>query len=401
MSEAIDHRDIAREQDLFHFQEDAPGMVFWHARGLALCRALEQAARAVLCEQEYAEVRSPQLLPQPIWEASGHWQHFAEGMFKLREEDGRGLALRPVNCPGHAQIYRSALRSHRDLPLRLAEFGVVHRKEPSGALQGLFRLRQFLQDDGHIFCRPDQLAEELERFCRSLQLLYRGFGFEQLAVGLSRRPPERLGSDASWDVAERALEQAARGLGSELWDQPGEGAFYGPKLEFKLRDRCGRIWQCGTIQVDFALPERFALEYVDAGGQRRRPAMLHRALYGSVERFLGILLEHYQGRLPAWLAPEQARVFALGADQLERARSLLAALRAAGLRASLDVSDERLGSRIARARQLAIPFLLCVGAREARAGVVSVRHGEQRSELELERAIAELAQACAPPFRAA
>jgi threonyl-tRNA synthetase len=398
MSEAIDHRDIARDQDLFHFQEDAPGMVFWHARGLALCRALEQAARAILCEQDYAEVRSPQLLRQPIWEASGHWQHFAEGMFKLQEEDGRGLALRPVNCPGHAQIYRSALRSHRDLPLRLAEFGVVHRKEPSGALSGLFRLRQFMQDDGHIFCRPEQVGQELERFCRSLQLLYRGFGFEQLAVGLSRRPPERLGSDGSWDVAEGALEQAARSLGSELIDQPGEGAFYGPKLEFKLRDRHGRIWQCGTIQVDFALPERFELEYVDAGGQRRRPAMLHRALYGSVERFLGILLEHYQGRLPPWLAPEQARVFALGAEQIDGARSLRAALRAAGLRVGLDVSEDRLGSRIARARQLAIPFLLCVGAREARAGVVSVRHGEQRSELQLERAVPELAQACAPPF---
>jgi threonyl-tRNA synthetase len=398
MSEAIDHRDIAREQDLFHFQEHAPGMVFWHARGLALCRVLEQAARAILCQQDYAEVRSPQLMRQPIWEASGHWQHFSEGMFKLQEDDGRGLALRPVNCPGHAQIYRSALRSHRDLPLRLAEFGVVHRKEPSGALHGLFRLRQFVQDDGHIFCGPEQVAAELDSFCRSLQLLYRGFGFAELAVGLSRRPQERLGSEASWDAAEQALEQAARGLGVEFNDQPGEGAFYGPKLEFKLRDRHDRIWQCGTIQLDFAMPERFELEYVDAGGQRRSPVMLHRALYGSVERFLGILLEHYQGRLPAWLAPEQARVFALHADQLDSARSLCAALREAGLRASLDASEDRLGGRIARARQQAIPFLLCVGAREARMRVVSVRQGEERSELGIERAVAELAQACAPPF---
>ena len=398
MSEAIDHRDLARDQDLFHFQEEAPGMVFWHARGLALCRTLEEAARTILVEQDDDEVCSPQLLRQSIWEASGHWQHFAEGMFELQEDDGRGLALRPVNCPGHAQLYRSALRSHRELPLRLAEFGVVHRKEPSGALHGLFRLRQFMQDDGHIFCRPEQVPAELERFCRSLQLFYRGFGFAELAVALSRRPRQRLGSDASWDAAERALEQAARALGSEFIDQPGEGAFYGPKLEFKLRDRQGRIWQCGTIQLDFAMPERFALEYVDADGQRRRPLMLHRALYGSVERFLGILLEHYQGRLPAWLAPEQARVFALGADQLDCAGSLLRALRAAGLRASLDASEDRLGNRITRARQLAIPFLLCVGAREAGAGVVSVRHGAARSELELEAAVSELAQACAPPF---
>jgi threonyl-tRNA synthetase len=397
MSEAIDHRDLARDQDLFHFQEEAPGMVFWHARGLALCRSLEQAARAVV-EPDYAEVRSPQLMRQPIWEASGHWQHFAEGMFKLEEDDGRGLALRPVNCPGHAQIYRSALRSHRDLPLRLAEFGVVHRKEPSGALHGLFRLRQFMQDDGHIFCRPEQVAAELERFCRSLQLFYRGCGFAELAVGLSRRPPERLGSDGNWDAAEQALERAARGLGVEFIDQPGEGAFYGPKLEFKLRDRQARIWQCGTIQLDFAMPERFELEYVDAGGQRRRPVMLHRALYGSVERFLGILLEHYQGRLPAWLAPEQARVFALSAGELEPARALCAALRAAGLRASLDSSEDRLGSRIARTRQLAVPFLLCIGAREAQARSVSVRQGEQRSELGIERAVSELAAACAPPF---
>ena len=400
MSEAIDHRHIARDQDLFHFQEEAPGMVFWHARGLALCRVLEQAARDVLCEQDYAEVRSPQLMRQPIWEASGHWQHFAEGMFKLEEDDGRWLALRPVNCPGHAQIYRSALRSHRDLPLRLAEFGVVHRKEPSGALQGLFRLRQFQQDDGHIFCRPEQVAAELEQFCRSLQRFYRGFGFEQLAVGLSRRPPERLGSDAIWDAAEQALEHAARGLCGKFLDQPGEGAFYGPKLEFKLRDRHDRIWQCGTIQIDFAMPERFELEYVGADGQRQRPVMLHRALYGSIERFLGILLEHYQGRLPAWLAPEQARVFALSADELEYARSLQRALLEQGVRASLDAPGERLGSRIARARQLGVPFLLCVGAREARARAVSLRQGEERSALSFERAVSELAAACAAPFDA-
>jgi threonyl-tRNA synthetase len=397
MSEAHDHRQIARDQDLFHFQEEAPGMVFWHARGLALCQALERAARAVLAGQGYAEVRSPQLMRQPIWEASGHWQHFAEGMFKLQEDDGRGLALRPVNCPGHAQIYRHALRSHRELPLRFAEFGVVHRKEPSGALQGLFRLRQFMQDDGHIFCRPDQVAEELSGFCRSLRAFYRGFGFDDLAVGLSGRPAERLGSDASWDVAEAALAQAAGELGLPVLDQPGEGAFYGPKLEFKLRDRLSRVWQCGTIQLDFAMPEGFDLAYIDAHGKRQRPVMLHRALYGSVERFLGVLLEHYQGRLPAWLAAEQVRVFALSAAELDYARSLCAALGAAGVRASLDAAGERLGSRIARAQQAAVPFLLCVGPRERGARAVSVRRADGLAERSFEQAVAEVARDCAPP----
>jgi len=397
MSEAHDHRQIARDQDLFHFQEEAPGMVFWHARGLLLCQALERAARAVIAAQGYAEVRSPQLMRQPIWEASGHWQHFAEGMFKLQEDDGRGLALRPVNCPGHAQLYRHALRSHRELPLRFAELGVVHRKEPSGALQGLFRLRQFMQDDGHIFCRPEQVAEELSSFCRSLQAFYRAFGFAELAVGLSGRPADRLGPEASWDAAERALADAAGELGIPVLDQPGEGAFYGPKLEFKLRDRLGRVWQCGTIQVDFAMPEGFDLEYVDPEGKRRRPVMLHRALYGSVERFLGVLLEHHRGELPPWLAAEQARVFALSAAELDYARSLCAALRAAGVRASLDAANERLGGRIALAREAAVPFLLCVGAREARARSVSVRQADARAERSFEQAVGEVAHACAAP----
>lgn len=405
MSEANDHRQIARDQELFHFQEEAPGMVFWHSRGLGLCHALEGAARAVLRAQGYAEVRSPQLLRQPIWEASGHWQHFAEGMFKLEEDDGRGLALRPVNCPGHAQIYRSALRSYRELPLRLAEFGVVHRKEPSGALQGLFRLRQFMQDDGHIFCRPEQVAAELSAFCLALRDFYRAFGFAELSVGLSLRPAQRIGSDAQWDRAERELREAAGALGLPVIEQPGEGAFYGPKLEFKLRDSLARIWQCGTIQLDFAMPERFDLLYVDADGQRRRPVMLHRALYGSVERFLGVLLEHYAGRLPAWLAPEQARVIALGPAQQGHARALCSALRRAGLRASVDAAEERLGSRIARARQLHLPFALVVGEREARDHSVSVRNlaaapGERKEPNEqhgFEHAVAHVAEACRPP----
>jgi threonyl-tRNA synthetase len=321
-------------------------------------------------------------------------------MFKLQEDDGRGLALRPVNCPGHAQIYRSELRSYRELPVRLAEFGVVHRKEPSGALQGLFRLRQFMQDDGHIFCRPEQVAAELGAFCQSLRDFYRAFGFSALSVGLSLRPPERIGSDAQWDVAVRALALAAAELGLPVIEQPGEGAFYGPKLEFKLRDRLGRVWQCGTIQLDFAMPERFDLEYVDAAGQRCRPVMLHRALYGSVERFLGVLLEQHEGSLPAWLLPEQVRVLPVSPAQHEYAREVSAALRRAGLRASVAAAAERLGGRIAQARRLQVPFLLVVGEREARERSVSVRAESEQEEqviCSLEQAVAQVAGRCRPP----
>jgi len=406
MLDEYDHRQIGREQNLFHFQEEAPGMAFWHPRGLALCRVLEQAARDALSAEDYAEVRGPQVLRQPIWEASGHWQHFAEGIFKLEHDEGQPSALRPVNCPGHVQLYAHALRSHRDLPLRLAEFGVVHRKEPSGALQGLFRLRQFMQDDGHIFCRPDQLSAEVSQFCRGLRAFYRHFGFDELGVGLSLRPSARLGSDAEWQWAERALREAALALGLGLREQPGEGAFYGPKLEFKLLDRLGRSWQCGTIQLDFNMPERFALAYVDAQGQRRRPVMLHRALYGSLERFLGVLIEHHGGRWPAWLAPEQARVLAVGEASGEYARELCRALRGAGLRVGLDRSLERLGGRVAEARRAAVPFLLCVGPREVRERSVSMRRAEgdgaePRGALGFDAAVAQLAEACARPAFAA
>jgi threonyl-tRNA synthetase len=400
MFDPSDHRYIAQSQDLFHFQDDAPGMAFWHPRGLALYRVLEAAARRELGKSGYEEVRTPELLRQPIWEASGHWQHFAEGMFKLEEDDGRGLALRPVNCPGHVQLYRQGVRSYRDLPLRWAEFGVVHRKEPSGALQGLFRLRQFTQDDGHIFCRPEQLAGELLRFCQAIQAFYRGYGFERLQVGLSTRPPARFGDDAHWDAAERALAEAAEGAGVPAREQPGEGAFYGPKLEFNLEDRLGRVWQCGTIQCDFVMPERFDLHYVDAGGERRRPVMLHRALYGSVERFLGILLEHYAGKLPAWLAAEQARVLPVGASELAYAEELLRALKSAGIRASLSSAEERLGTRVSAARDAAVPFVLVVGPREAAAREVSLSVDGKSEKLAFGEVIERLGVAlheCARP----
>jgi threonyl-tRNA synthetase len=362
--------------------------VFWHPRGLELFRCLERAARHELARHDYPEVRTPELLRQPIWQLSGHWQHFDEGMFKLEEGDASAVALRPVNCPGHVQIYRQEPRSYRDLPLRLAEFGVVHRKEPSGALQGLFRLREFTQDDGHVFCRPDQLLPELARFCRSLQAFYRRFGFDELSIGLSTRPPSRIGDDASWDRAESALASAARELGLPVIDQPGEGAFYGPKLEFKLRDRLGRVWQCGTIQVDFAMPERFELAYTDSSGERRRPVMLHRALYGSVERFIGVLLEHHAGRLPAWLAPEQAHVLPVSPSEVEYAAELARALRESRVRVVLTDAGERLAARVAEARRTGAAFVLVVGPRERTSREVSIR---QAGSARLEHGVARVA----------
>ncbi len=385
-----DHRSIAKHQKLFHFQDEAPGMVFWHPRGLDLCRKLEEAARSELSLCGYREVRTPQLLERPVWEASGHWQHFAEGMFKLEQDDPHALALRPVNCPGHVQIFRQGIRSYRELPLRLAEFGVVYRKEPSGALAGLFRLRQFTQDDGHIFCREDQLGAELVAFAGSIRPFYARFGFDEVLVGLSTRPPDRIGDDASWDRAEQALARAARDVGMDPVEQPGEGAFYGPKLELKLRDRLGRVWQCGTIQLDFNMPERFDLLYVDSDGQRRRPVMLHRALYGSLERFLGVLLEHHAGQLPPWLASEPVHVLPVGQSELGYAQEIVAALGGKGIRALLADPSERLGLRVASAREAGAPFVLVVGAREAAAREVSVNQHGSVQRLALDAALEHL-----------
>jgi len=391
-----DHRSIAKHQKLFHFQDEAPGMVFWHPRGLALCRKLEEAARGELSLRGYREVRTPQLLERPIWEASGHWQHFAEGMFKLEEDDPHALALRPVNCPGHVQIYRQGIRSYRELPIRLAEFGVVHRKEPSGALAGLFRLRQFTQDDGHIFCREDQLGPELVAFAGSIRSFYSRFGFDEVLVGLSTRPPDRIGDDASWDRAEQGLARAARDVGMAPIEQPGEGAFYGPKLEFKLRDRLGRVWQCGTIQLDFNMPERFDLLYVDSDGRRRRPVMLHRALYGSLERFLGVLLEHHAGQLPPWLASEPVHVLPVGPDEMSYAEELVAALESNEVHALLADPSERLGLRVASARAAGVPFVLVVGPREAAAREVSVNHHGIVQRLACEAVLDQLGHAICP-----
>ncbi|XXY52947.1 threonine--tRNA ligase [Sorangium sp. So ce269] len=391
MLDEDDHRSLGQRLDLFHFQEEAPGMVFWHARGFALYRLLEEAVRRQMMRDSYREVRTPLILRQAIWKASGHWDNFSSNMFRLSEED-HAAAIKPVNCPGHMQIVARMAPSYRDLPLRIGEFGMVHRDEPSGTLHGLFRLRQFTQDDGHIFCVEEQIEAEVARFASALRNFYAGFGFDDMVVGFSTRPAERSGSDEVWDRAEAALSAAARSAGLEYRLQPGEGAFYGPKLEFVLRDRLGRSWQCGTIQLDLVLPERFDITYVDASGARRRPALLHRALLGSLERFLGILLEHYRGALPLWLSPEQVVVVPVTDAQRAYAEEVLQRLQQKGVRAILDAGDDSLSRKIAVAHASAIPLVAVVGKREAERRSVALREreGGQQRELPLDEAVVEV-----------
>ncbi|MCC6551756.1 MAG: threonine--tRNA ligase [Polyangiaceae bacterium] len=392
MLDECDHRSIGGRMDLFHLQEEAPGRIFWHPKGWILYRLVEDHIRDLLRLHGYQEVRTPQVIGRSIWEESGHWQNFAADM--LQVDDGeREFALKPVNCPGHLQIFKRGLRSYRELPLRLAEFGVCHRNEPSGSLLGLMRVRAFVQDDGHIFCHEGQVDDEIGRFCELLRSAYAAFGFDDVAVKLSRRPPVRAGSDEVWDRAEAALAAAARAAGLDYEEQPGQGAFYGPKLEFVLKDARGRAWQCGTIQLDAVLPERFDAGYVDASGARARPIMLHRAILGSVERFVGILLEHHGGDLPLWLAPEQVVVASISDAAREYAGRVAGALRAAGLRARLDDRAEKIGRKIVDARQAGVPVLWIVGQREAERGEVSVRALVERGAqpvLPLDAAIAAL-----------
>jgi threonyl-tRNA synthetase len=392
----FDHRQLAQRLDLFHFQDDAPGMVFWHPRGWILYRLLEETVRRQLDAHGYREVRTPQVLRRPIWEASGHWEHFSEGMLRIEDQSVQA-ALKPVSCPGHVQIVKRGVLSWRDLPLRLAEFGLVHRDEPSGTLHGLLRLRQFTQDDGHVFCSDEHVVPEIERFSRSLAPFYRSFGFEQVSVALSTRPEQRAGSDELWDQAEGWLAEGARAAGLQVELQPGAGAFYGPKLEFVLSDRLGRQWQCGTIQVDLVMPRRFEVRYTDRSGERPHVVMLHRALYGSLERFLGILLEQHGAQLPPWFAPEQVQVIPVGPEQRPQAAALAERLARSGLRASCDDREETLGKRIASAHEAAIPFLAILGAREVESGAVALRSRAGQKVLPQEAALAELASACAVP----
>jgi threonyl-tRNA synthetase len=395
MEQPQDHKQIGQRLDLFHFQEEAPGMVFWHRRGLALVRVLEEVIRKRVAGDGFEEVRTPQLVRRPIWAASGHWEHFREHMYVLGGEEGREDALKPVNCPCHVQIVERMAPSYRDLPIRLAEFGVVHRAEDSGALSGLFRLRQFTQDDGHIFCAPEQVEQEVLSFCASLRVLYEAFGFQEVSVAMSTRPAQRAGDDALWDRAEAALAEASRQAGLNPVLQPGQGAFYGPKLEFALRDRLGRVWQCGTIQLDFVMPGRFGLTYVDSSGGRAEPVMVHRAILGSLERFIAILLEHYDGVLPSWLAPDQVAVLPISDAQVGYASEVMGRLRAAGLRVGRIGGGMTLSRAIVEAHGSGIHLLGIVGRREVEARALAVRGADGKQvTLPLDEAIDEIARRC-------
>jgi threonyl-tRNA synthetase len=367
-----DHRRLGRQMDLFHFQEEAPGMVFWHERGWVLYRLVEQYMRHALSGSGYQEVNTPLVLDRSLWERSGHWDKFHDMIFATHSEN-REYAVKPMNCPGHIQIYNQGLKSYRDLPYRLAEFGVVHRNEPSGTLHGLMRARRFVQDDAHIFCTEDQLQGEVAALIELTFGVYSDFGFDDIKLALSTRPEQRVGEDALWDKAEHALELALNNKGLEYVLQPGEGAFYGPKIEFTLRDSIGREWQCGTIQVDFAMPGRLGAQYVAEDGTRRTPVMIHRAILGSLERFIGILIEHYAGNLPLWLAPVQAVLMNITDRQGEYARQVQKFLRKQGLRVETDLRNEKIGFKIREQTLRRVPYLLIVGDREVEAQTVAVR----------------------------
>ncbi len=374
---ANDHRAIARRMDLFHLQEEGPGMVFWHPRGFAIYQVIEDYIRRRMRAAGFAEVRTPQILASSLWQASGHLDKFRGSMFLLDDGD-RAFALKPMSCPGHVQLLNSRLRSFRDLPLRYCEFGHCLRNEPSGALLGLMRTRSFVQDDAHIFCRESQIEAEVANFVGLLQSIYRDFGFPEVEVRLGTRPAARAGSGELWDRAEATLAAAARAAGLAFDAFQGEGAFYGPKLEFHLRDRQGRLWQCGTIQLDFVLPARLAASFVGESNNKEIPVMLHQAVLGSVERFIGILLEHHEGRLPLWLAPEQLLIATIGAEQDGYAREVEKQLARLGYRTKLDLRGERLARKVAESHEAGIPLVLAVGAREAAGESVTLRWPDGR-----------------------
>ena len=405
-AEKRDHRKIGREMHLFHLQEEAAGSIFWHPKGWKLYRVLEDYMRRRLDATHYQEVRTPQLLDRKLWEASGHWEKFREAMFIARVEDesekDRILALKPMNCPCHVQIFNQGLRSYRELPLRMAEFGACHRYEPSGALHGIMRVRAFTQDDAHIFCTEEQIAAETVEFVALLSSVYRDLGFEEFRVKFSDRPALRAGADEVWDQAEGALREACRTAGVEYTLNPGEGAFYGPKLEFVLRDAIGRDWQCGTLQVDFVLPERLGAEYVAEEGTRRRPVMLHRAILGSFERFIGILIEQHAGRFPLWLAPVQVVVTTIVSDADGYAREAAAALAKAGLRVELDLRNEKINRKVVDHIEQRVPVLAVVGRREAEERTLVLRRlpGREQQALPLEEAVRLLSDEALPPDRA-
>lgn len=400
-AEKRDHRRLGKEMNLFHLQEEAVGSVFWHPKGWELYRAVERYIRTRLEAADYVEVKTPQLIDRTLWEASGHWEKFREHMFTAVSDDDRVLAVKPMNCPAHVQIFRQGQTSYRDLPLRMAEFGACHRNEPSGALHGLMRVRAFTQDDAHIFCTEDQINSETVIFCELLSSIYKDLGFEEFVVKFSDRPEVRAGSDETWDKAEAALKEAVEIAGLEYSPNPGEGAFYGPKLEFVLRDAIGRDWQCGTLQVDFVLPERLDATYIGEDDKRHRPVMLHRAIIGSFERFLAILIEHYGGRFPLWLAPVQVTVATITSDADDYGREVQAALKSAGLRTEIDLRNEKINYKIREHSLAKVPVIAVVGRREAEEGKVALRRlgSKEQQILSLEEAVALLGEESASPAK--
>lgn len=371
-AEKRDHRKLGKQLDLFHVQEEAPGMVYWHPAGWTIWQQIEQYMREILDENGYQEVRTPQILDRSLWERSGHWENFRENMFVTQSEE-RHYAIKPMNCPGHVQLFNHGLRSYRDLPLRLAEFGSCHRNEASGALHGIMRVRAFTQDDAHIFCTEDQILEEVVRFIDLLNQVYKDFGYNDILIKLSTRPPKKVGTEEQWDKAEQALQQALdqKKLDWEL--QPEEGAFYGPKIEFSLKDSLGRIWQCGTLQLDFSMPARLGAVYIDEDNTKKHPVMLHRAILGSMERFIGILIEHYAGALPLWLAPEQVIVLNISKNQEEYAKLVTNELKEKGIRVSSDLRNEKINYKIREYSLKKLPYLVIVGDKEVVDQTVSIR----------------------------
>ncbi|MBS0326218.1 MAG: threonine--tRNA ligase [Proteobacteria bacterium] len=392
-AEKRDHRKLGRALDLFHLQDEAPGLVFWHPKGWAIWQVVEQYMRRVYQDHGYQEVRAPQILERSLWEKSGHWANFKDNMFTT-ESEKHDFAIKPMNCPGHVQIFNASLRSYRDLPLRYGEFGACHRNEPSGALHGIMRVRGFTQDDGHIFCTEEQIESEVTAFNRVALAVYRDFGFAGVAIKLALRPTPRLGDDASWDRAEKALRDALAACGVEWTELPGEGAFYGPKIEYHLNDSLGRPWQCGTMQVDFQMPGRLGAEYVAADDTRKVPVMLHRAIVGSLERFIGILIEDHAGAMPLWLAPVQAVVLAITDRQHRYATEVEQELKAAGLRVASDLRNEKITYKIREHSLQKLPYQLIVGDREQEARTVAVRtrSGEDLGAMTVSALIARLRQ---------
>jgi len=399
-AEKRDHRRLGREMNLFHQQEEAVGSVFWHPRGWTLWRSVESYMRKKLEKNGYEEVKTPQLVDRSLWEASGHWDKFGTNMFTVHTPDDRTLAIKPMNCPCHVQIFKVGIKSYRDLPLKMAEFGSCHRYEPSGAMHGIMRVRAFTQDDAHIFCTPEQITSETIKFCELLKEVYADFGFTDVKVKFSDRPALRGGTDEQWDRAEAALREASVAAGLETIPNPGEGAFYGPKLEFVLRDAIGRDWQCGTLQVDYVIPDRLGAAYVGEDGEKHVPVMLHRAILGSFERFLGILIEHHAGKFPLWLAPLQVVVATITNDADDYAQTVLSRLKAAGIRAELDLRNEKINFKVREHSLAKVPLILVVGKKEAENQSVALRTlgGANQEILALEDALVKIATDSTPPL---